>query len=121
MPSSGRRHHASRPAWLVGLVAGGLSALLLLSWGIGLPFLALVTFLVGALAPPRPIGLSGTLLGLAIGLGLLVGLATLRCSGDAACTQPDLLPVAAFTVSVALAGVVVGLVARRRPGREARL
>lgn len=104
---------SGRPSELVrgvalGLLAGALGGLLGLTWAVPIPGLGIVPLVVGMLAPPRPFGAAGTL----IGWGLMWTALFLRA--DAACDPgscqgPDITPW--LLVATVLTGAGVGLLA----------
>ncbi len=102
-------------AWLLGLFAGAVGGLVLISWGIGLPALGLVAFAVGAAAPPRPFGLGGALVGLGMIWLALFGRLAMTCHPDVGCSSPDLTPwLVAASVLLATGAVLSALLAARR-------
>jgi hypothetical protein len=108
----------SRGTFLLGLVAGGLGGLILLSWGIAMPILGLLALAIGGTAPPRPMGLAGTLMGLGLAWLALFANAGSRCSTDASCSGPDMTPWLIAAVILIAAGVAVAAVALARDWRQ---
>ncbi len=105
-------------AWLLGLFAGALGGLIVISWGIGLPVLGVVAFAVGAAAPPRPVGLGGALVGLGAVWLALFGRLALTCRPDVGCYSPDLTPWLLGAALAAAAGGILTLAIALRPQRR---
>jgi hypothetical protein len=100
-------------ALLVGLIGGGLGGLILLSWGVGLPWLGGVAIAVGAAAPPRPIGAIGAFIGWgATWLALLVGI-QVNCTADPSCYASDFAPWIAASIGILAVGLLLGAVRLR--------
>jgi len=94
-------------ALLLGLVGGGLGGLILLSWGVGLPWLGMIAAAVGATAPPRPVGAAGACIGWGGSwLALFVGMA-INCSADSSCYAPDTSPWIIASLGILAVGVVL--------------
>lgn len=102
--------------WLLGLFAGILGGLVVLSWGVAMPWFGVVAFLVGGLAPPRPFGLSGTLIGWGVCWIALFLRADAACN-PASCNGPDITPwlVASGALMVAGVACLALAVAQHRP------
>ena len=100
-------------AFLLGLVAGGLGGILMVSFGIGLLFLGPLAIAVGNATRPRPVGAAGTLI--AWGATWLALFARVAVGGsvDQTCSDgPELRPWIAINVGLMLGGF--GLLAASR-------
>ncbi len=100
-------------ALLLGLVAGALGGLVLLSWRVGMPWLGLIAIGVGALAPPRPFGLAGTLVGWGCVWIALFLQADAACD-PASCSGPSVAPWLAASAALVVAGLLITGVDRAR-------
>jgi hypothetical protein len=102
-------------AFLLGLVAGGLAGILLVEFGIGLPFLALAAVTVGLAIRPRPMGAAGTLIGAGGALIAILANAARACTIDQDCgsSVPDLTPWIATGVALVAAGLMALILASR--------
>jgi hypothetical protein len=98
--------------WLLGLVAGALGGVLTLSWAVPVPGLGLLPLAVGMLAPPRPFGAAGTLLGWGATWAALLLRADAACD-PSSCQGPDISPwlvASAILVVAAIGLLAVGIV-----------
>jgi hypothetical protein len=108
-------------ALLVGLIGGGLGGLILLSWGVGLPWLGAVAIAVGAAAPPRPVGAIGALIGWGgTWLALFVGL-RVNCTADPSCYASDSASWIVASIGILVVGLVLGAVGLRGRGFDRRV
>ena len=103
-----------RGTFILGLVAGGLGGLILLSWGIAMPWLGLFALAIGGTARPRPVGVAGVLIGWGLTWLALFANAGFRCSTDASCSGPDMTPWFIAAGILVAAGVAVAAVAVAR-------
>jgi hypothetical protein len=104
----------ARTFFLVGLVLGGFLALTSIVGGTFalLPWAFVWTWLL--VRRPRFATASGGLIGAGAVWYALVGLAALRCADDVTCSVTDVTPVLAFFAALVAAGIILGLVTRRR-------
>jgi hypothetical protein len=103
-------------AFLLGLVAGSLGGLLLIEFGIGLPFLAVVAIAVGCAARPLPVGAAGTLIGWGATWIAVLATAAHACAVDQNCgdSPPSVAPWIAAGSVLVVAGVTLLLLSDRR-------
>ena len=105
-------------AFLLGLVAGALGGVLLVEFGIGLPFLAALAIALGCAARPRPMGAAGTLIGWGATWIAVLASAAHACAVDQTCgdSPPSVAPWIVAGLGLVLAGSVLVLSSdRRRP------
>ena len=113
-PDRVQDHHATPlRGWLLGLVAGSLGGLVLISWGVAMPWLGVIAIVVGGFAPPRPLGLSGTLIGWGATWAALFLRAGAACD-PASCVGPDLFPWLLACVGLVVVGAALPVIGRAR-------
>jgi hypothetical protein len=95
-------------AWLFGLVAGAMAGLVGLAWLPGAQLLALAAIVIGTLAPPRPYGASGALIGAGALLALMLWQADAACR-PGECVGPDLVGWYVAAGLLMAAGLSLGL------------
>jgi hypothetical protein len=109
-------HAVTARAFLLGLVAGGLGGILIVEFGIGLPFLAVLAIAVGCAARPRPTGAGGTLIGWGATWIALFANAARACGADRDCgdSPPGVAPWIVAGIGLILMGSVLLARGRRR-------
>jgi hypothetical protein len=93
---------------LLGLIAGVLGGVLTLTWAVPVPGIGLLPLAVGLLAPPRPFGAAGMLIGWGSTWAALFLRADAACD-PGSCQGPDITPW--LLVATLLIGAGVGLLA----------
>lgn len=105
-------------AFLLGLVAGALGGLLLVEFGIGLPFLAALAIAIGCAVRPRWVGAAGTLIGWGSLWIVLLTIAARACATSPSCgdTPPSVVP----WITAGAGLIAVGLALLASSGRAGR-
>ena len=103
--------------WLLGIVLGAFVGGSALEAGI-LALLVLVPGLVWAVREAaRPLGLAGLLVGIGVGVGGLLALASARCAADLSCSMPDQTPSFVFVLALLAGGASLTVLGSRRATR----
>jgi hypothetical protein len=120
MTRSDPRRPSPLAGFVVGLVAGALGGVLMIAWGVGMPWLGVAAIIVGGLAPPRPVGLGGALISWGATWLALFLRADAACD-PASCRGPDIRPwlvVATATVLLGIGLLAIHWYTRRAAGRR---
>lgn len=107
-----------RRAFLFGLSAGALGGILLIEFGIGLPFLAAAAIAIGIVVAPIPIGAAGTLVGWGVTWTALLAIAARRCAVDQNCgdSPPNIAPWIAAGFGLIVVGLMLLVLGNRKGG-----